>query len=134
MGPSETTECFPYLWVILKRAKATFGNRREITTLEFAWIPEFIGARDVFIFGELNVCHREKVQHWSHFKFCQRISWESKSKSLCEMKVKSIIYRDDPGEAGESEESMNMPFREKGSLSDPPGSEILKPAYSRTHH
>lgn len=55
MGPSETMDYSPWCWMtkywlIPKTAKATFGNGREMTTLGFAWIQEFIGAGDIFVF------------------------------------------------------------------------------------
>lgn len=92
-----------------------------------------LGKRCVYISGELNVCHREKLLGWSCFKFCQRISWASKSRSLCEMSMKSITNRDALWEAGEPEESTDMAIRKKDSLSDPPGSEIMKLAYNSTY-
>lgn len=55
-GTPRNHRTFPLLlddteyWLIPKTAKANFGNRREKTILGFAWISEFIGARDVFIF------------------------------------------------------------------------------------
>lgn len=37
-------------WLIPKIARATLYNRRDMSTLGFAWIPEFTGARDVLYF------------------------------------------------------------------------------------
>ena len=103
-------------------------------TLGSAWITVYWGKRYICISGELNVGHGEKLLGWSNVKFCQRISWKSKSKSLCEMNTKGIMNRDDPREAGQSQESTNMPIRKKGSFSEPGGSEIMKLPYTSVHH
>ena len=86
-------------WLIPKIEKATLCNRRDMSTLGFAWIPEFIGARYVFV---LLVCHAERSLGWNYFKLCQRMSWDSKSKSLLEVSIMEVMKRDTAWEVGQS--------------------------------
>ena len=133
--PRETRECFLWFWMTqstdlhLKYQKQPLATGE---TLGFVWITEFIGARDVFVFLG---CHAKRLLGWSHFKLCQIMSWDSKSKKVCGNKhYWSNEQRWSLGSRTISEEAKNMLIRKKDSPSDPPGSDIMKVDYSSIHH
>ena len=88
-------------WLTPKIAKATLGNRRMMTALEFARVPEVTGARSyTHISGQIYMYCAEGLLCRHHFKFCRRMLWDSKSKSLCEISILTVRDRDAPREAG----------------------------------